>query len=174
MDSFATGYVHVSDALLKQLAKVWGGPRRDLDGSELSQAVAMVQGIAPRDETEAMLALQMVAVHKAVIGAASRLGDAQGRDQEQTGANALSKLTRTFAAQVDALRNWRLNGTQTIHVYHDRGDAGPVANGEPPGGHTKNKGQPHGPYGSTERRPPLRGEIEAIAAGLPRPGRQRT
>ena len=65
MDSFATGYVHVSDALLQQLITICGKGGQDPDGRELSQAVAMVQAIAPRDETEAMLAVQMVAVHKA-------------------------------------------------------------------------------------------------------------
>ena len=60
----------------------------------------MVQAIAPQDETEAMLAVQMVAVHKATSrGLKAR--DAQGRDQEQTDANALIKLTRTFTAQVE-------------------------------------------------------------------------
>ena len=65
------------------------------------------------------------------MAAASRLG------QVQAGANVLIKLTRTFAAQVDALRNWRLKGTQIIHVYHHRGDAGPVANGSPRGAYEK-------------------------------------
>ncbi len=162
MDSFATSYVHVSDALLQQLITICGKGGQDPDGRELSQAVAMVQAIAPQDETEAMLAVQMVAVHKATMTAASRLG------QVQADANVLIKLTRTFTAQIDALRNWRLKGTQVIHVYHHRGDTLL----EPPGAAAKSKEQPHGPYGPTECRSPLRGEIEAIAADLPRPCRE--
>ena len=49
MDSFSTGYVHVSDALLTQLTKISCRDHdQDVSGRALAQAVAMVQGIAPR------------------------------------------------------------------------------------------------------------------------------
>ena len=86
-----------------------------------------------------MLAVQMVAVHKAALATASRLGEANTRDQQQAAANALSKLTCTFTAQVEALRNGRLNGCNrsmsTIIVASPR----PSPRPSPPGG-AKNKG----------------------------------
>ena len=128
MDSFSTGYVHVSDALLTQLTKISCRDHdQDVSGWALAQAVAMIQGIAPRNETEAMLAVQMVAIHNAALATAARLGEANTREQQQAAVNSLSKLTRTFTAQVEVLKNGRLNGVQQIHVYHHRGEPSPIA-----------------------------------------------
>ena len=84
MNSFSTGYVHVSDALLTQLTKISCRDHdQDVSGRALAQAVAMVQGIAPRNETEAMLAVQMVAIHNAALATAARFGEANTREQQQ-------------------------------------------------------------------------------------------
>ena len=62
MDTFSTGYYEFSNAMLDQLKQIatdrWG----IFDAEKLNQAMAMLQGIGPQNELEAMLAVQMVAV----------------------------------------------------------------------------------------------------------------
>src|SRR5262249_19184537 len=60
------------DGLLKQLANV-GSLGRSIDEEGLNFMLAMVKGIEPRDQVEAMLAAQMAAVHNATMTFARRL-----------------------------------------------------------------------------------------------------
>jgi hypothetical protein len=61
MDAFGTTNEQFSDAIVIQLANVvsTGGK---VNGRKLNAAVAVVTGIQPNDEVEAMLAAQMAAV----------------------------------------------------------------------------------------------------------------
>ncbi len=117
-----------------------------------NQAVAAIQGIAPRDELEAMLAVQMVAVHNAAMECLRRAmipeQTFEGRDQNLKYA---TKLTRTFTAQVETLNRHRGKGQQKVtveHVHvHQGGQAivGHVESGGPggAGGQRKDEEQPH-------------------------------
>jgi len=68
---------------------------------------------------ECMLASQMVACHNMAMECA-RI--AMRADQSSQGIdtyiNHVTKLTRTFVAQVDALKRYRTGGKQTIQVQH--------------------------------------------------------
>ena len=125
MDTFATGYFQFSEAMLAHLRSVavdeWG----QFNAGKLEQITAIVQGINPQNETEAMLAVQMAAIHIGTMRAAGALATAGMRDHQQWAGNALAKLGRTFAMQVDTLKNLRLNGSQHIHIYHHRDDDSP-------------------------------------------------
>jgi hypothetical protein len=117
-DSFATANTHFSQALLFQLAGISGAPGESaISGSKLSQQVALVQGIGPRDEIEAMLAVQMVATHDAVMTSASSLKCAKTLPQQEAAADMQQKFARTFAAQIEALKAHRSTGEQHIHVH---------------------------------------------------------
>ena len=67
--------------------------------------LAVVKGIEPRDQIEAMLAAQMAAVHMASMTFARRLAHVENIPQQDLAERALNKLTRTFAAQVAALKD---------------------------------------------------------------------
>jgi len=69
-------------------------------------------GIAPRNETEAMLAAQMVAVHAAAIAALRRLKGAEMITQLDSNGNLAIKLLRTFTTQVETLQ--RLRGKEAL------------------------------------------------------------
>jgi hypothetical protein len=96
-----------------------------------------------------MLAAQMTAVHNAVMTFTRRLAHVDNIRQQDSAQNALNKLARTFAAQVAALKNYRLKGEQRVVVQHqhvnvnDGGQAivGAVMAG--PGGAEKTEDQPH-------------------------------
>ena len=81
-------------------------------------ALAVVQGIDPKDTVEALLATQMAAVHSATMDAAANLAQAKYVEHRDSALLAVNKLARTFAAQVEALKKHRSAGEQTIKVEH--------------------------------------------------------
>ena len=65
-----------------------------------------------------MLAAQMAAVHSASMAMARQLATAQNLPQQDSAERAFNKLTRTFATQVEALKNYRSKGEQKMTVQH--------------------------------------------------------
>ncbi len=86
--------------------------------ADLNFMLAAISGIEPRDEAEAMLAAQMTAVHIATVNAAQYLARAEMLPQYDSATNALNKLTRTYATQMEALKKYRRGGEQTVNVKH--------------------------------------------------------
>jgi hypothetical protein len=91
---------------------------KELSGVELNRMLAMVRGIGPTDALEALLAVQMAAVHDASMRAAQRLREAQTIDQQDSASNMANKLMRTFTMQVEALKRHRSAGEQNVLVKH--------------------------------------------------------
>jgi hypothetical protein len=103
--------------LTKQLVNAGSqGPKADEHGSNFMLAV--VKGVEPRDQIEAMLAAQMAAVHMASMTFARRLAHVETVPQQDSASNAFNKLARTFAAQVEALKRYRSGGEQKMTVQH--------------------------------------------------------
>ena len=69
--------------------------------------LAMVRGIGPKDEIEAMMAAQMAAVHMTTMTFARRLAQVDNIPQQDSAERAFNKLARTFAVQVEALKRYR-------------------------------------------------------------------
>ena len=119
---------------------------------QLSATVAALIGIAPKDELEGMMAGQMVAAHNAAMECYRRamIGEQsfEGRRENLTQAN---KLSRTYAALVEALNRHRGKGQQKVTVEHVHVHAGGqavvgmvAAPGQPGGGDdSKFEEQPH-------------------------------
>ena len=80
--------------------------------------LAVVKGIEPRDQIEAMLAAQMGAVHNATMTSARHLAHADNLPQQDSAQAAFNKLARTFALQVESLKNYRSKGEQKMTVQH--------------------------------------------------------
>ena len=80
-------------------------------------ALAGVQGIGPRDHLESLLACQMTATHAAAM---EMLRRAQVKEQPSqvvdACVNRATRLMRTFALQVTALKDYRARGHQTVTV----------------------------------------------------------
>ena len=113
--------------------------------------LAVVKGIEPRDQVEAMLAAQMAAVHMASMTFARRLAHVENIPQQDSASNAFNKLTRTFAAQMSALKDYRSRGEQKMtvqHVHVAEGGQAIVGNVNAPaegvGARKKPEVQPHG------------------------------
>jgi len=119
---------------------------------QFSATIAALAGIAPKDELEGMMAAQLVAAHNAAMECYRRamIGEQtlEGRRENLAQAN---KLSRTYAALLEALNRHRGKGQQKVTVEHVHVHAGGqavvgmvAARGQPGGGDRSNlEEQPH-------------------------------
>ena len=122
------------------------------------------------------LAAQMAAIHNAAMAVARRLNHVETISQQDSASNALNKLARTFAAQVETLKRYRSGGEQTIKVHHltvnEGGQAivGNVRHEVGRGETNETANQSHEPGGATAPSPALLSHIEAVTEAMPSPG----
>lgn len=92
---------------------------------QYSATVAALVGIGPKDELEGMMAAQLVAAHNAAMECYRRtmIGEQtfEGRRENLAQAN---KLSRTYAALLEALNRHRGKGQQKVTVEHVHVHAG--------------------------------------------------
>lgn len=117
MEALRTTEPDFIDGLLGQLANA-ATQGRAVDERELNFMLAVVKGVEPKDQVEAMLAAQMAAVHNATMTFARRLAHVDNIPQQDSAERAFNKLARTFASQVEALKRYRTGGEQTVRVEH--------------------------------------------------------
>jgi hypothetical protein len=133
-----------------------------------------VRELAPTDPTEALLVVQMAAIHSAMVVAARRLAHIETLEQQDSASSMLNKLARTFAAQVEALKRYRHHGEQIIKVQHVTvNDGGQAIVGDvqqAPRGVLKNERQSHELSAPDAPGPALLGHLEAIGPALPGAG----
>lgn len=119
---------------------------------QLSATVAALIGIAPKDELEGMMAVQLIAAHNAAMECYRRamIGEQTFAGRSENLAQA-HKLSRTYAALLEALNRHRGKGQQKVTVEHVHVHAGGqavvgmvAAPGQPGGGdRSKFEEQPH-------------------------------
>ena len=104
-------------SILLQLANASGtGPVPD--EATLNFLLSVVEGVAPRDQTEAMLAAQMAVVHSTMMTFSRRLNHVESIPQQDSAERTLNKLARTFAVQMETLKRYRTGGEQKVTVQH--------------------------------------------------------
>ena len=90
----------------------------EFDNDAAKFMLAAIKGIGPRDHVEIMLATQMAAIHNATMTMTRRLNHVERLDQQNSASRALNQLSRTYAAQVEALKRYRTGGEQKVTVQH--------------------------------------------------------
>jgi hypothetical protein len=115
MEAIATADADFFMGLVTQLAEAGGG---EVDEHRLNFMLAVVKGIKPRDQMEAMLAAQMAAVHMATMNFSRYIAEADHLDHRDSAERTLNKLMRTFVTQMEALKRYRTGGEQTVTVQH--------------------------------------------------------
>ena len=151
MSAFGTSEIDHAELMLNGIVNAACHGSRENPPSEcdINRVLAAVTGIGATDETEGMLATQMVATHAAAIDMLRRSKDAETLLARERYGNLAVKLLRIFAAQVEALQRYRGKGQQKVtveHVHvHAGGQAivGAVTAGE--GGKEKSDEQVHAP-----------------------------
>ena len=101
--------------LLQQLAAISAGGPSEAD---INFMLSVIRNIKPKDQIEVMLASQMAAVHMALMTTVNQLGEADSADERIAAEHALNRLSRTFAAQMEALKRYRNGGQQKVVVEH--------------------------------------------------------
>jgi hypothetical protein len=145
-------------------------PGKELNENDLNYLLSMVRGIEPRDQLEAMLALQMSAIHNATMTFARRLALVETIPQQDSAERALNKLARTFTTQIEALKRYRSTGEQKVTVQHvtvnDGGQAviGDITARE---GNKKNEELPHAKQIANAPSQTLSCPLEAVGETVP-------
>ena len=117
MDALGIRYASVFNGLVQQLVNAVS-LGREASAADVNFALKAVIAMEPRDEVEAMLAAQMVAVHQATMTFSCRLNNVETLQQQDSASKAFTKLSRTFAIQMEALRRYRTGGEQKVTVEH--------------------------------------------------------
>jgi hypothetical protein len=122
-----------------------------IDARAANGALAVVDGLKPQNEAEAMLALQMAVTHGLAMKFSAHLYSGRNIEtlaQQDSAALTLSRLQRAFTTQLEALSNMRRGGRQKVvveHVHVYPGGRAIVGNVAHPGRgvERKNEGQAH-------------------------------
>jgi hypothetical protein len=116
MRSIGTADLDFFDGLMLQLVNASEG--QGSPEQAFNFMLSVIKGVEPRDQIEAMLAAQMAAVQMATMTFARGLAHVENIPQQDSAERAFNKLTRTFAAQVEALKRYRSGGEQTMTIQH--------------------------------------------------------
>ena len=108
---------HAGAAFLQQVEMVVNpsGENRTLHYNTI---VPLLRAIAPANELETMLAVQMIGVHYLATTMMRRAMLSETVDAVDSCVNRVTKLTRTFTAQLEALNRHRGKGGQKVRVEH--------------------------------------------------------
>ncbi|MBZ5626846.1 MAG: hypothetical protein LAQ69_50450 [Acidobacteriia bacterium] len=104
---------------LNQAYRTLPGPRDPALGDLFKIALPALTAIAPRDELEGMLAVQLVALHNVAMDQLSRATiSEQSAANSNAAVNNATKLLRAFSQQLEALSRYRGKGQQKVTVEH--------------------------------------------------------
>ena len=79
----------------------------------------MIEAVAPKDEIEGALAIQMACTHTAAMAVLGKLDVAFASEQRVAAfGTAAARLMRAYAAQIEVLRRLRNGGQQYVRVEH--------------------------------------------------------
>ena len=113
----------------------------------LSAAIAGLMGVAPADDLEGMMAVQLIAAHNAAMDCYRRaVHPEQTFEGQREYLAQANKLSRTFSTLLEALNHHRGKGQQKVtveHVHVPSGGQAVVGMVEGGGGQTKLEGQSH-------------------------------
>jgi hypothetical protein len=115
MEALGTADADFFNGLLHQLS-VNSFRAENVDERTLNFMLAVIKGIKPRDQLEAMLAAQMAAVHDAIMAFTRQLANANSILQQDSAERALNKLARTFTTQMETLQRYRNGSEQKVTV----------------------------------------------------------
>lgn len=174
-ESFGTADWDVLDVLCVQLVNIAnvGG---QIDNSKFQRAMALAQGIEPQNEIEAMLATQMAAIHIATMDFAARVQRSTTAETSESYERSLSRLARTFTAQIEALKKHRNKGEQRVVVEHKHYHLAPGAQAvfgdvsAPGGGGVDQKIEDQSHVRSLSERQAVLSTIETLGLAVPGPG----
>lgn len=147
-DTFGTTSTDFANAMMFDIGASLRGKNGELTNQDdLNAVLAVVDGIEPTNEVEALLAVQIAATHSMAIECLARARQSDFVDKSIAFGGMAAKLLRTFTMQAETLAKLRRGGGQTVRVEHVHVHAGGqaiVGNVAPGGGSPiENEDQPH-------------------------------
>lgn len=143
--------------LLSHLTQLIDLESRSAEGT-VNGILGLLRSIEPQNALEAMLVVQMIAVHMAVLEQAkfARLSGTTAGNELHV--KLMAKLAKAFALQIDALTGYRSKRRSTIVVEHVQVERtrppAPGRVGKQQRGRSRNEGQPHERV-RVSKRPPM-------------------
>ncbi len=114
--ALGTASVEFIDATLYQLQAAARLPNSGVSEIAVNSALAMIESEQPKGETECAIVVQMACIHSATMAVLGRLNGVYGDRSILAAATAASRLSRSFAILVEALRRLRTGGSQVIRI----------------------------------------------------------
>lgn len=152
-DAFGSRGIAFPSAMLSQLAEACRAGDGKLDPLRVNAMLAVIDGVRPQNEVQAMLAAQMAVTHVFSMKLLDRANRASQLPQFDSAASMAVKLMRTFALHSEVLAKLQRGGEQVVKVVHvhpgaqaivGNVDARPIAvEGGQGGGIEENGNQPH-------------------------------
>ncbi|WP_245286136.1 hypothetical protein [Bradyrhizobium sp. WSM1417] len=126
---------------------IWKSSNPEAAQNQLDGVISAMICISPKDEFEGMLAAQMIGSHNAAMECYRRaMFPEQSFAGRQEALNQANKLSRTYAALLEALNRHRGKGQQKVtveHVHVHSGGQAIVGNVAGGGGKAIMENQPH-------------------------------
>ena len=118
-DAMGTTSQSFSHATLSNLATfIDSCSHAGVNSTDLSAALAVMDGMKPENEVEAMLLAQMWATNESAMRALGMIGKSDWIDNAAMFGNLATKLLRTYVSQIETLAKLRRKGEQTVKVVH--------------------------------------------------------
>ena len=120
----ATGsdQLHLQQHLIGQVREtLWtpGSLSEEEKSARIGSAISLLRGIKPADETEGMLAVQMVATHNAATDCLRRaMIEGQSFEGREQNLKHAGKLLAIYSRQIEVLDKHRGKGQQKVTVEH--------------------------------------------------------
>ena len=118
LDTFGTASHSFMAVTLGQMLDTLNGRDKAATESEINATLALVGGVEPANEIEALLASQMAATHALAMTLLGRTRRADQLNQVEVQGGLAVKLLRTFTLQAETLAKLRRGGGQTVRVEH--------------------------------------------------------
>jgi hypothetical protein len=111
---------HWDNILANQaVSTLWLAKDAETQSRQYTATVAALIGIGPKDEIEGMIAAQLIAAHYTAMECYRRaMGSEQTFEGRHENLRQATKLSRTYAALLDALNRHRGKGQQKVTVEH--------------------------------------------------------
>jgi hypothetical protein len=112
----SSAFVQVSLIQLQAAARL---PCDGISETAVNAALALIESVAPKDEVEGALAVQMACTHTAAMAILALVGGGYGGERRVAAlASAAARLLRAYVMQLEVLRRLRRGGEQYVRVEH--------------------------------------------------------
>jgi len=117
LEALGTPDTDLQQYLLAQVVQTFSGAvstketNFDVATASINRALSILNGIQPKDEIEAMLAVQMIGIHNLAVDALYRaMLNGQSFEGRKTNVSYAAQMSRAFIMQMEALKKYRTSG----------------------------------------------------------------